>query len=764
MKIKQLLIVILLSFHCTFVGAQEMLGQWISPLNSSSPNTWIAFRKDININSLPKEAITQIAVDSKYWLWINDELVVFEGGLKRGPTPNDTYYDEVDLAPFFKKGENKIALLVWYFGKEGFSHKSSGKAGLLFNLQSGKLTIASDDSWLCRIHPAYGDTDAPHPNFRLPESNIRFDANKDMAEWTSADNLEELGFETALAFGSWGDAPYNHLIKRPIPQWKDFGFKEFVSTERIKGEQCDTIVAKLPYNLQMTPIIDISAPMGGVIGISTDNTFSAGDVNLRAEYVARQGRQKYESLGWLNGHEVYFVLPKDVTVHSLQYRETGYDTEVESGFTCDDEYINRFWAKALRTLYVNMRDTFFDCPERERAQWWGDVVILMGECFYTSTPSTHALMKKGIKELIDWQRGDGTLFSPMPAGNYDSELPGQMLASVGQYGFWNYYMNTGDRETIAEVYPGVKRYLEVWSFDDKGLTNFRSGGWTWGDWGEHKDIRLILAGWHYLALKGAANMADVLGESADAEHYRSQMTTLKIAYNNCWNGSAYRHSEYNDCTDDRVQALAVISGIAESDKYDSITKTLKSQFYASPYMEKYVMEALFVMDEGSYAIERMKKRFADMVNHPSYTTLFEGWNIGPGGFGGGTVNHAWSGGPLIVIAENVCGIKPLEAGYKTFAIEPDDSYLRQSSICVPTILGKIESKFVSTPEEFKMDITVPKGAQAIVYLPTSDGEEILINGRKAKRRELDVPTIYQSETKQAICLHTGTYNITIKKQ
>ena len=40
------------------------------------------------------------------------------------------------------------------------------------------------------------------------------------------------------------------------------------------------------------------------------------------------------------------------------------------------------------------------------------------------------------------------------------------------------------------------------------------------------------------------------------------------------------------------------------------------------------MEALFKMGEGEYAMERCKRRFSEMVNHPDYTTLFEGWEIG----------------------------------------------------------------------------------------------------------------------------------------
>ncbi|MFR7465122.1 MAG: hypothetical protein ACLUVG_09725 [Phocaeicola vulgatus] len=29
------------------------------------------------------------------------------------------------------------------------------------------------------------------------------------------------------------------------------------------------------------------------------------------------------------------------------------------------------WEKSQRTLYITMRDTYMDCPDRERAQWWG---------------------------------------------------------------------------------------------------------------------------------------------------------------------------------------------------------------------------------------------------------------------------------------------------------------------------------------------------------------------------------------------------------
>ena len=56
---------------------------------AKNKNTWACFRKIINIDS--EEDIenikAKIAVDSKYWLYINGEIVLKEGGLKRGEKP-----------------------------------------------------------------------------------------------------------------------------------------------------------------------------------------------------------------------------------------------------------------------------------------------------------------------------------------------------------------------------------------------------------------------------------------------------------------------------------------------------------------------------------------------------------------------------------------------------------------------------------------------------------------------------------------------------
>ena len=92
-------------------------------LRNDNPNTWIAFRRDILIKKVPSEVIAQIGVDSKYWLWINGNLVVFEGGLKRGPNPEDTYYDEVNISFISKKNKIKCHFGLVFWEKWLFSQK-----------------------------------------------------------------------------------------------------------------------------------------------------------------------------------------------------------------------------------------------------------------------------------------------------------------------------------------------------------------------------------------------------------------------------------------------------------------------------------------------------------------------------------------------------------------------------------------------------------------------------------------------------------------
>lgn len=690
----------------------DFSANWLWQSADGPANSWLAFRKRVTLASAPKHALAQIAADSKYWLWIDGKLAVFEGGLKRGPNRTDTYYDEVDLQPFLAAGDNTIAVLVWFWGKDGFSHKNSGKGGLLFQADIDGTPVVSDATWRVHAHSGYLAQTDPGPNYRLAESNVQFDARRDLTGWTLPD-FDDSAWTTATAKGRPPAAPWTHLWKRPIPPWRDSGLKDYVNSAQLPGAGTGGVVsANLPYNAQITPYLKVTAPAGAVIRIQTDTTGEGPSV--RAEYTTREGEQEYESLGWMSGNTVQYTIPSGVQIQALRYRETGFDADLSGSFHSSDNNLNTLWTKALRTLYVDMRDNYMDCPTRERAQWWGDAVIEIEQTFFALDRRADLLSRKAISDLALWQKPDGTLFSPAPAGNWSSELPQQMLASIGRAGFWTYYMHTGDDAALNAVYPAVKKYLGLWQRSNDGLMEHRGSdpSWaTWADWGNNVDSTVLENIWYYLALDGAARMADVVGQTADATSYRARMTEFKPAFlARFWNGTELRTPGRTGGTDDRGHGLAVVAGLLGAEQWPAVLNVLKRTTEAGPYLEKSVLESFFLMNDAKDGLARMRQRYNTMIQS-KYSTLWEGWTTGDG-----TINHAWAGGPLTLMSQYVAGVAPTKPGYAEFQVMPQLGDLTQVAASVPSRKGVITVDIERGPP-FTLQVAVPAATLATVGVP-----------------------------------------------
>ena len=684
--------------------------------DGSEENVWMCFRKTVDLSAAPKALTAFISADSRYWLYINGETVVFEGSVKRGPTADDGYFDSVEIAPYLKKGKNIISALVWYWGKEtSFSNTDSGKAGFLF--EAGN--IRSDSSWKVHRNTAYlKDSGVSQPNYRLPESNIYYDANREIGDWLSPD-YDDAGWENAKENGTGGCAPWGKLYPRGIPLLKDYGLKDYENscdyTDRtIKVRKAITL--HIPYNAQCTPYLKIRAKAKKKIRILTENTWMGG---VSDTYITKDGEQEFEALGWFNGERITYEIPAGVTILELKYRETGYNTAFSGLFTCNDARLNTLWQKSLRTLYVTMRDNYMDCPDRERAQWWGDVTNEMAMTMYALDADACLLYQKGAASMLGHiDRSTNVLQTVVPSNDSYHELPAQQLAGI--CGFWTYYMYTGDREFLRSVYDASINYLRLWTVGENGLVGHRTGSWDWLDWGLGADTAAIENAWYYYALSCVRHMAGVLGR--DSSDLADLMRRIEQGYESLWTKKGYR-SRGVPAPDDRANALAVISGLAGKDKYDTITSVLTGTFHSSPYMEFYVLEALCRMERFDAAKERMLKRYGAMIEE-EYSTLWEHWIKAEG-----TSNHAWSGGPLVIMSKYFAGIRPVKAGYAEFVIKPQLSAPDTVNCIVPSVKGYINVTETRTEDAFVLDAAVPAGTTARIYIPYSDGRTVTFNGR-----------------------------------
>ena len=686
--------------------------------NLTEKNVWMCFNKNVTLDEVPEKLIAHISADSKYWLYINGETATFEGSVKRGPDKNSGYYDSVDIAPFLKEGENSISALVWYWDSEtSYSYCGSGQGGFLFEAINEDIAIISDKSWKAKRNSAYVDSELYPPNYRLPEYSIYFDAREEMSNWLSED-YDVSSWEDATEYADGGEGAYGKLYPRGIPFLKDYGLKDYINSKdyenyTVKGLFSKKITVDIPYNAQLTPYLKVIAPEGKKIRITTENTLIGA---VSTTYITKEGEQEFEALGWFNGEHITYKIPKGVTVVSLKYRETGYDSSFSGDYRCDDEFMNSLWQKSLRTLYVTMRDNFMDCPDRERAQWWGDVTSEMIMTMYSMDSNSYLLYQKGVEAMLSHVDETKVLQTVVPIEGDYFELPVQQLAGI--VGFLTYYEYTGDLAFIEKVYDASLDYLKLWEMGENNLVVHRSGSWDWPDWGDKADMTAIENAWVYYALSAVEEMAELLGKDEDFSFITERKNAISKGYQTLWTEEGFKSEDVKK-PDDRANALAILSGLAEKEQYDTILNVLTTTKNASPYMEYYVLEALCKMGEYEAARDRIKDRYEGMVNE-NYSTLWEFWDSWKG-----TMNHAWSGGPLVIMSKHFAGIAPLKAGYEKVKIDPQYTLSDSLSCTVPSVKGLITLSYEKTSDNYVIDLTLPEDMKADLNVP--DNAVVSIN-------------------------------------
>ncbi len=680
--------------------------------NITKKNVWMCLSKKVNLDKIPEELIADISADSKYWLYVNGENIVFEGSVKRGPNKNSCYYDSVDIAPYLKEGENSICALVWYWDNEtSYSYCSSGQGGFIFEAIGENISIVTDKSWKAKRNSAYVDSPLYPPNYRLPEYSVYYDARKEIGDWINAD-YDTSSWENATEYALGGEGVYGKTYPRGIPFLKDYGLKDYENSKdyenhtvrKFKGEK---ITVDVPYNAQLTPYLKIKAPAGKKIRITTENTLIGA---VSTTYITKEGEQEFESLGWFNGEHITYDIPKGVTVISLKYRETGYDSSFSGDFKCDDEFLNSLWQKSLRTLYVTMRDNFMDCPDRERAQWWGDVTNEMIMTMYSMDSNSYLLYQKGVEAMLSHVEDTNVLQTVVPISGDYFELPVQQLAGI--VGFLTYYEYTGDKAFVEKVYDASLNYLKLWEIGENNLVVHRGGSWDWADWGDKADMTAIENAWIYHALSATEKMALILGKHDDIPFITERKATIYKGYQALWTKDGFKSKDANK-PDDRANALAVLSGLAEKEQYGIITNVLKTTKNSSPYMEYYVLEALCKMGEYEAARDRIKERYEGMMCE-DYSTLWEFWDSWRG-----TMNHAWSGGPLVIMSKHFAGITPLEAGYEKVKIEPQYNLSDSMNCTVPSVKGLITLDYEKSSDGYAVNLNLPQDTKAVLHVPAN---------------------------------------------
>ncbi|VEM00347.1 alpha-L-rhamnosidase-like protein (plasmid) [Alteromonas sp. 76-1] len=723
--------------------AVEWTAEWIwAKERFTDPNTWMAFRKEISLDEKPQESFAYISADTKYWLWINGELVVFEGSYTGGPSPvtpaprtdffpiaSNKYYDKVDISQYLTEGTNTIAALVWYYGDNGQkgTHISSNKGGFIFQAEVGDTQVISNDSWKVSPHPAYATKVTKQSPYRVAAWNINYDARNSMGDWTDSawymPGYDDTSWQQAKSLHRPPRAPFNALSPSEIPILNNYGLaycENYPASKFPFVSNGETIKCVLDFNKNVTPYFDIEAEQGQTVHIDSNMRLNT----IETEYTTKEGRQQFESYSWFNARTIEYSFPKGVTVHGLKYRWTGVGS-TPGHFEADDTWFTRIWQMAENTLYICARDNFMDTPDRERGLWIGDVADQASYLFYSMDKPGRDLLKKAIKVTLAFSDSETGIFAGLGPGRF-RELPAQSLQFIEQ-GIWHYYYNTGDRETLEFAYPYVHKYLTLWGTRENGLATFRSGAWKWTDWGPQDtiDYDVIQNALYYSALVSARKMARAIGNDTHLSFYDSRIAALKNAFRATFWQNGFYSSNPQQFKDDRANAVAILFGLAEESQYNSIVdNVLVPNHFASPHFEWMVYNAMAKAGRYDEALSRMKERYGKQVANPVRSTLTEYMN------GGGTENHAWNA-PSTVLSKYIAGIAPTSVAWKTYQIMPNMAHMKRIEQRVPSVQGDIDFVISRTLENLTLELTSPVNTVALVGVPKKyfDISKISINGK-----------------------------------
>ena len=193
--------------------------RWIwYPSARTLQNTFLLFRRQLELPGKPRAARGWIAADSRYLLTVNGQRIQW------GPPPCDPRWleaDPMDLTQALTAGTNVVGAQVLFFG-QGDGTWPMGKPGFLFWLEienddGAKQTLVSDDAW--RVLLARAWQPGRYKRWYLRSLQEEFDARLYPYGWSTAGFTPDRNWQPPLLL----ECPVN---KPPIcSTYDDYAFQ-----------------------------------------------------------------------------------------------------------------------------------------------------------------------------------------------------------------------------------------------------------------------------------------------------------------------------------------------------------------------------------------------------------------------------------------------------------------------------------------------------------------------------------------------------------
>jgi alpha-L-rhamnosidase len=445
------------------------------------------------------------------------------------------------------------------------------------------------------------------------------------------------------------------------------------------------------------------------------------------------------------------------------------DTPVVGTFTSSDPMLTKLHQNIYWTQRANFIDIPTDCPQRdERLGWTGDAQVYCRTA--TLNTDVEAFFTKWLVDLQDGQRADGQfpMVAPVKVAGDDG---GPAWADAGVICPWTIYELYNDRRILERHYDSMVKFVEFCRKRSTPELLPPKQYHCFGDWlninaDTPKDV--IYMAYFAKSTRIVARAAEVLGKADDAKKYNELFEKIKAAFNQ-------RYVDLEGKIEGDTQAcyaLAIASDLLPPERQKQAAARLvaeiqKRQWHLSTGFvgTRDLMAALSKIGRNDVA-----HRLLHQETFPSWnfsikqgaTSIWERWDgwTPTRGFqdpGMNSFAHYSFGAVYQWIVENIAGIRAGSPGYQQIEIAPQPGgKLKFARTTYRSPRGKIATSWTLAGEKFTLDVTIPPGATANVYLPTSGGK-ITESGRDADASP-EVTVMRTVEGRALISIGSGTYH------
>ncbi len=431
--------------------------------------------------------------------------------------------------------------------------------------------------------------------------------------------------------------------------------------------------------------------------------------------------------------------PGRPALDALEGQRMGSDVRQVGTFACSHEPFNSLQKITEWTLLSNLFSVQSDCPHREKFGYGGDIIVSCEMAMLNFDMAT--FYAKTVRDHADAARDNGGLTATAPfVGIADDGLAEGVgpigWASVHPVLLWQLHQYYGDRELMAEQYEVAKRWVEF--LESKAEDHVISVCI-----GDHetlapKTVALTSTAFYYHNVDLLARIARTLGRAADAERYAALAKTIREAFN-----ARFLEADTGryDLATQAAQAFAlymdlVPSGELRGKSLEVLVRDIldghNGHLSTGIFGTKYMLEALTRLDRADVAHTLVSREdFPGWIHmlRGGATTLWEHWEFSDNTY---SHNHPMFGSVSEWFYKALAGIRPAAdaVGFDRIVIRPNIvGDLTWARGAYESIRGRVACGWRLADGKLELDVVVPVGATATVYVPVRPGSRVTEDGR-----------------------------------